>query len=341
MRALRTILIAVVALGVAGIAGAAGPMTLTRTGDLYTAGARDNTVVVTIQNADGTLEELAVPQSAAAVPSSVQVGVDEVTGGLYILWQKKSGLDARLRLAGYLDGTWIGPTTFAGNDGTAAYNPQLLLHRAVSTITEDNVDGGEPVETEIATTFLHLVWWSQTSEYDPGVARYVAVALDQEGVPQFRDAEIVDLIDFLPYGIACSEIENVDNLRHPKLFVDPKTGNPHVFATDIPYCIFQILELQPEIVEEEGDDETDKRRRQIIILRQGTMIAMRSDLPFATGRLEIGRGLKLIMHWDAEEDGVLNYLELDRDGISATKRLVLGDGLNHEQAVDLIRGLTK
>jgi len=339
MRPIRIFLIAVIALGVAGVAGAAGPMTLTRAGDLYTAGTRDNQVVVTARLADGTLSELYVPQSAAAVAGSVQVGVDEATGGLYVLWQKKTGMDARLRLAGYLDGTWIGPMTVAGNDGTAAYNPQLLVHRAVSTVTEAVGEDEEPVTTELATTFLHLVWWSQTSEYDVGVAQYVAVALDDEGVPQFRSAEVVDLVDFLPYGIACSEIEDFENLRHPKLFIEPKTGNPHVFASDISYCIFQILELQPE-VEETGED-ADKRRRQIIILRQGTMIAMRSDLPFAKAKLEIGRGLQLIMHWDADEEGRLNYLELDRDGISGTKSLTLGETLNHEQAVELIRGLAK
>jgi len=338
MRPIRTILIAVVALGVAGIVGASGPRTLTRAGELYSVGIRDNQVVVTARLADGTASELFVPQSAAAVPSSVQVGVDETTGALYVLWQKKTGAEARLRLAGYLDGTWIGPTTFTGNDGTAAYNPQLLVHRAVSTITEDLGEDEEPVTTEIATTFLHLVWWSQTSEYDVGVARYAAVALDEDGVPQFGTAETVDLIDFLPFGTACSDTFDVDNLRHPKLFIDPKTGNPHVFATDLSYCVFQILELRPEIVEE--DEGAEKRRRQIIILRQGSMIAVRSDIPFATSRLAIGRGLKLIMHWDSEDEGILNYLELDRDGISETKSLTLGETLNHEQAVELIRGLT-
>jgi len=338
MRPIRTILIAVVALGVAGIGAAAGPRTLTRAGELYSAGIRDNQVVVTARLADGTVSELFVPQSAAAVPSSVQVGVDETTGALYVLWQKKTGAEARLRLAGYVDGTWIGPTTFAGNDGTSAYNPKILVHRAVSTIAEEVGEDEEPVTTELATTFLHLVWWSQTSEYDVGVARYAGVALDEQGIPQFRSAETIDLVDLLPYGIACSEIDDFENLKHPKLFIDPKTGNPHVFATDISDCIFQILELRPEVVET-GED-ADKRRRQIIILRQGTMIAMRSDLPFAKGKLEIGHGLKLIMHWDAEEEGILNYLELDRNGISETKSLALSESLNHEHAVELIRGLT-
>ncbi len=338
MREVRYILIAVVVLGIAGMAGAVGPMTLTGAGDLYRVATHDNQVVVTARSADGTLSELVVPQSANAVADSLQVGVDEATGALYVLWQNKSGMDARLRLAGYLDGTWIGPTTFAGNDGTAAHNPQLLVHRAVSSITEDGGDGEAPVVTELATTFLHLAWWSRSSEDDVGVARYAAVAVDEEGVPQFRSMAPVDLIDFLPYGIACFNIEVGDNLKHPKLFLDPQTGNPHVFATDLASCIFQILELRPEVVEE--DEGTEKRRRQIIILRQGKMIALRPDLPFAKAKLEIGGDLKLIMHWDGDEGDLLLYLELDEEGISETKSLPLGKVLSHEQAVDLIRGLT-
>jgi hypothetical protein len=337
MKEVRYFLIAVVVLGIAGIAGAVGPMTLTGAGDLYRVATHDNQVVVAARYADGTVSELVVPQSANAVADSLQVGVDEATGTLYVLWQKKTGMDARLRLAGYLDGTWIGPTTFAGNDGTAAYNPQLLIHRAVSVITEDGVDGEEPVVTELATTFLHLAWWSQTSEEDVGIARYAAVAINDQGKPEFRNMAPVDLIDLLPYGIACFDIEVGDNLKHPKLFIEPKTGNPHVFATDLANCIFQILELGTEVVD--NDSGTAKRRRQIIILRHGATIALRSDLPLATGRLAAG-GSKMIMHWDGEEGDALHYLELDEEGISETKILPLDEMLSHEQAVDLIRGLT-
>ncbi len=338
MRGIRYILIAAIALGIAGISAATGPMTLTGAGDLYAVATHDNQVVVTARYADGTVSELIVPQSAAAVANSLQVGVDETTGALYVLWQKKTGMDARLRVASYIDDTWIGPITFAGNDGTAAYNPQLLIHRAVSVITEDGNEGEEPVVTELATTFLHLTWWSQTGEEDVGIARYAAVAINDQGKPQFWNMAPVDLIDLLPYGIACFDIEVGDNLKYPKLFIEPKTGNPHVFATDLANCIFQILELDTEVVDD--DSGTAKRRRQIIILRQGATIALRSDLPLATGRLAVGGGLKLIMHWDGDEDDLLHYLELDEEGISETKSLPLDETLNHEEAVDLIRGLT-
>jgi hypothetical protein len=338
MKEVRYFLIAAVALGVVGTSAAAGPMALTNAGDLYSVAQRDHRVVVTARYADGTVSELVVPQSAAAVADSLQVGVDDTTGALYVLWQRKTGMEARLRLASHVDGTWIGPTTFAGNYGTAAYNPQMLIHRAVSSITEETGEGEELVVTEVATTFVHLAWWSQVSDDDVGVARYAAVAITEEGVPQFGDMEPVDLIDLLPYGIACFNIEVGDNLKHPKLFIEPKTGYPHVFATDLANCLFQILELTPEVADD--DVGTEKRRRHIIILRNGSMIALRRDLPFAKGRIEVGGGLKLIMHWDDEESDVLHFLELKSEGISETKNLPLDQTLSHEQAVDLIRGLT-
>jgi hypothetical protein len=244
-------------------------------------------------------------------------------------------MDARIRLAGYLDGTWIGPVTFAGNDGTAASNPQMILNRVVSTYDEDVEGEEEPVEVEIATTFLHLTWWSKTSEEDVGAAQYMPVPIDEDGTPIFREAEPVSLIDFLPYGIACFDIGPAENLKHPKLLMDPRSGNPNVFATDLNSCLFQIFELRPEVVE----DTTTKRRRHIIILRNPSTVALRPDLPLAATKIEVGSGLKLIMHWDGDEE-TLQYLELDRDGLSETKSLSLDETLSHEQAVELIRGLT-
>lgn len=342
MRGIRICLIAALALGVAGVAGAAGPMVLTRDGTLYSAATEDNQVVVTARYSDGTVSEIFVPQSAAALESTLQVDVDEATGSLYVLWQKGEGMDARLRLAGYLDGTWIGPRTFAGGDGTAALNPIMLIHRTVTEEIEGVDDDGEPIVTESATSFLHLAWWSQYSDNDAGLAVYAAVVLNNYGVPQWGDMDPVELYDLLPYGVGCFEFEASDNLRHPKLFVDPQSGNPHVFATDLASCHFQIIELLPGSVEEETQN-AEKRRRQIIILRHVSAIALRPDLPLETCKLAVGSGLKILMYWDSEEpeQEAVNYLELDEKGVSETKVLTLDERLDHEQAVELIRELAR
>jgi hypothetical protein len=335
MRSIRSCLIAVIVLGVAGSAGAAGPMALTRAGDLYNVAIGHNLVVVTARYADGTVSDLVVPQSALAVPESLQVGVDETTGAIHVLWQRQTGMNARLRLATFIDGTWIGPTTFAGYDGTAAFNPQMLIDHVVTTVKDEGDEGEDPTFEDVAATFLHLAWWSQASADDPGMAKYAAVRIDEQtGEPQFWDMAPIELVDLLPFGIVCFDLIAGDNLKHPKLFFDPQTNNPHVFATDITNCHFQILEVGSEI------EVVDKRRRQIIILRKATMIALRPTLPLATGRLEVGSGLKLLMHWDGEDD-TLNYVELDPEGISATKTLHLTSDLSHEQAVGLVRELAR
>jgi len=340
MRGARAALVVVLLLGVAGIA-AAGQMTLTRSGDLHRVAQVDGALMVTSVFADGTVDEVMVPQSAAAVPSSLQVGVDEASGTLYVLWQRKTGMNAKLRFAAFVDGTWFGPTVIAGGDGTAAFNPQMLLHRAKTTITEPAVEGEDPVVTELATTFVLLAWWSQTSEEDPGVARYASVPIGEDGLPRFEDMGSEILSDLLPYGYACFDLAATDNLKHPKLFLDPQSGNPYVFATDLDYCVFHILELRPEV--EVIDDGFNKRRRHVVVLRSGPRIALRKSLPLSTAKLEVGSGLRLIMHWDrdSEEKALLQYLELDAEGVSETKTLTLGEHLNHEQAVELIRGLTR
>ena len=337
MRGIRICLIAAIALGVAGVAGAAGPMVLTSDGDLYSAGTRDNQVVITARYADGTVSEHFVPQSAAAIESSMQVEVAAATGAVYVLWQKWTGMDARVRLAGYLDGTWLGPRTFAGGDGTAASNPVMLIHRAVNEVVEGMDEDGEPIVAELATSFLHLAWWSQFSDDDPGLAVYAGVELFTNGMPSFGEMEPVELSDLLPYGFACFEVEAGDNVRHPKLFIDPQSGNPHVFATDLSNCLFQIYELIPQI--EEEDLVLAKRRRQIIILRKAAIRALRQELPLAKSTLVIGGGLKILMHWDSEIDNAVHYLEVDLEGASETKILMLDEGLGHEQATKLIREL--
>jgi hypothetical protein len=330
-------LIAVVVLGVAGVAGAAGPMALTRTGDLYSVATVDNQVVVTARYADGTVSELFVPQSSAAVEDSLQVGVDEATGSVFVAWQKLHGLDAKVRFAALVGGTWVGPRTLAGNDGSSARYPQLLVHRAQSEVVEAGGDDsdGEPFTSVLETTFVNVVWWSQQFEGDTGSAFHLSIPLNSEGIPLFGLSRESMLSDLLPYGMLCVEIAAVDSLLHPKFFVDPQSGNPHVFLTDFESCAFHIMELQPEVVENEA---SDKRRRQIIILRHAQTVTIRPDLPLAASKFSVGRDLSIVAHWDRDET-LIEYVTMDRSGVSDYKTLEIGPTLSHEQAVELIRGL--
>jgi hypothetical protein len=339
MKGVRVILIAVIAFGLAGIAGAAGPRTLTKAGDLFSVAVVDNQVVLSAKFADGTFMESAVPQSAGAVERTVQVSVDPATGAVLVLWQRLQQMNARIKLAALVDGTWVGPTTIAGNDGTAAFNPQMVIHQSISRYLDESADGSDPVEYEIATTFLHLLWWSQATELQPGSAHYAAVRLDSHGVPEFVDLQERVLADLLPYGTLCREIENIETLKHPMLFIDPQSSNPHMFFTDYEGCAFHIMELQPTVEIVDDDVSETKRRRQIIILRHRTTVGIRPNLKLESAKLEVGANLSIVMHWDGDNE-TLNYVQLDQNGTSEVKTLKLDENLNHERAVELIRGLT-
>jgi hypothetical protein len=336
MKGVRAALLAAFVLGIGGTAAAEGPLALAKTGELYSVASFEDQVVITAQETDGTLSRLFVPQSASAIEDSLQVGVDEASGALYVVWQRNTGMDAKVRFAAYVDGTWIGPRTLGGNDGTAARHPQMLVHRASTAYVEELETGGQPIISTLETTFVHVVWWSQQFEGDSGSARSISIPVSEDGSPIFAQSEEWVLEDLLPYGAACFEIEAVDSLQHPKIFVDPQSGNPHVFLTDFIGCAFQVMELRPQVID---DDAVAKRRRQIIILRHAQTVTIRPDLPLARAKFAVGHNLAIVAFWDQDEASI-DYIRMDRSGISDKRTLALSGALSHEQAVELIRGLT-
>jgi len=333
MRGLRATLIAAVMVTVAAM-GAAGDMTLTTTGDLYRIAQAEDGLVITATLADGTAVEYTVPQTAGTATSALNLAVDPVSGGLFVLWQQDEADIATVNFAGYVNELWTGPVTIAGGDGSAAANPQMMIYRAVDVVEEEGEDG-EPIVIEVASTFLHLSWWSYSETVDDGDAYYQPVPVDDEGQAGLDDYEPVMLSDLLPYGIHCDGIQDAPALATPKLFSDPQSGFPHLFATDFSECLFYILQIGHDV----DIDPVTERRRHTIILRHGGTIPVDTDLPLATSQIEVGHGMSLVMYWDGE--GSVEYMQLDQNGSSDVRALPIGEDLSHEQAVDLIRGLTR
>ena len=328
MRRARATLIAILLVGMA-VTASAGDMTLTRTGELYRVAPSEDGLVLSHRLSDGSVTTSLIPQTAGIAATSVQVGVDELTGAVYVMWQDGSELDARIDIAWHLDETWTGPFTIAGADGTAAENPQLMLDRVVTEVEEE----GETFE--FATTFLHLSWWNFVEDRDDGTAYLASVSLDEAGNPNINEYVPVALSDLLPYGIGCNGIEDAAGLAHPKLFVDPQSGVPHVFATDFSNCVFQILKLDYEYVEELIGEV--KRRRHVVIVGRASMIAVNPDMVLANTKVAVGHGLDVVMYWDAPS--AVKYVQLDEDGIPPVQSLPIDENLTREQAVEMIRSL--
>ena len=117
MRTARATLIAILLVGMA-ISATAGDMALTRGGDFYRVAQSNYGLVVHHRSAYGTVGEYLIPQTAGISATSMQVGVDELTGTVFVAWQRGTELEATIEIAWLGDEWWMGPYTMAGGDGS-------------------------------------------------------------------------------------------------------------------------------------------------------------------------------------------------------------------------------
>lgn len=328
MRGARATLIAILLVGMA-VTASAGDMALTRNGEFYRVAQSNDGLVVNHRFTDGTVAGYLIPQTAGIAATSVQVGVDEQTGAIFVVWQTGEELDAVIHIAWLANEWWRGPYSIAGGQGTAVENPQMMIDRVVTVVEED----GESIE--VATSFLHLVWWDYLETREDGSALLASVPLDENGNPQIDVFQPIALSDLLPYGIGCEGIDDAAGLAHPKVFVDPQSGAPHIFATDFSNCLFQILKIDYDIEEYWVGD--IKRRRHIVLLGHSSMIATNPDIILSSAKVEVGHGLDVVMYWDTED--AVAYVQLDENGVPPVQSLAYGEGLTREQAIEMVRSL--
>jgi hypothetical protein len=328
MKGIRIAVVIAALVGTAAVA-AAGDMVLTRSGDLYRIAQTEDGLSITGTLSDGSVVEHTVPQTDGVDASFLNLVVDKQADAIFVLWQEGADVASVVNFASLNGAVWYGPVTLAGGDGAAAASPRMIRDRVVSEV---DLDG---TIIEVATTFLHMVWWGFVDSPDDGAAFYAPVALDDEGQPVFDGFEPIALSDLLPYGIACEGIENAAELAHPRFFVDPKSGLPQVFATDFAECLFQILEIGYEVIV----DPVTERRRHSVVFGRSNMIGIDRDLPLDSSWVAVGRDQTLVLYWDSE--GAVEYVRLAEQGSSDIMSLELGDDLSHRQAIDLIRSLVE
>jgi hypothetical protein len=161
------------------------------------------------------------------------------------------------------------------------------------------------------------------------------VPLSETGQPEIDSFLPVALRDLLPFGIGCEGISDARGLAHPKLFIDPQTGAPHVFATDFSNCVFQILRIYYELIEEQVGD--TKRRRHIVLLGRESMMAANPDIILSNAKVEVGHNLDLVMYWDS--NGAIDYVQLGMSSLPPVQSLPYGDALSRDQAIEMVRSL--
>ncbi len=318
---------------------AAGPMVLTSDGQLYKVWASPEEGLVLSHVAAGAEnQEFIIPQSLNVSLESVSVLVYEKTTTVFVLWEDLSNEISRIRLAVLKDQSWAGPMTLGGEAGFATSSPQMLLDTATSTITTTDPNDPEDTSTEVLeTTFLHCVWWQHDESSGFGHAMYLAIPLDDNGFPQINESSPIDLQDLLPFGIGCTETPDIEGLAHPQ-FLRSSEGDPLLFTTDFSNCVFHILQIQYEVLDENDPANLEKRRRQIAVFRTGDMsMLIPPDVVLTDAKMLLGSDYSVLIYWD-EEDGV-HWIRASSEGWSMTKVLRVDEELNHEQAVNLLRGM--
>jgi len=328
-------LLAIVA--AAGTAGARDMnVTLGKDGTLCRVERGADGLILTVRPSAGGGALTDVPQTADPAIRNIQVGYATESGTVVLVWERDINSEqAIIQLATWREGTWFGPITIAGDDGIRTANPAMLLQHV---LTEPQTEGEERLET----TFIHLAWWRDEDSEDGGWAMYAAIPLGDDGTPRLDRMQEMALHQLIPYGIGCDlTATQRQALVHPAFTVDPETGAPLLFFVDVDDCLFEILQLAVQVEEGDGDGDTftSQRRRHVVVFGVRKDIALPPILDLTGAQFEVGHGMTVVGYWDTAEG--INYIRMDDTGWSDTKTLQVGNGLTHEQAVELVRNLAR
>lgn len=334
MRRLIFTLILAGCFGVAGFAGA-DPMVLTSGGHLYKVQSADAGLVLSLSGPDIDDWEAIVPQTHGLSSEGVVLVVDEATATPYILWADTVDDFSSIYFAALVDGAWYGPVVLAGDDGTTVSNPHAMIHTARTVVDFDDAD--RPIFME--TTFLHTVWWRHDNVTALGHAMFSPIPLDEYGMPLMEDAAIYDLENLLPYGFGCDDNPDVAGLTSARFFIGDG-GQPQLFTPDFADCVFQLLGIEYEVVEEDIPGTGEKRRRHISVFNAGDVVmAIPPNIMLENAKMFLGHDSSVLIYWDAPD--AVEWLLSDTEGWTEVRRLPLDDDVTHERAVELLRVLAR
>lgn len=164
------------------------------------------------------------------------------------------------------------------------------------------------------------------------------IVLDESGRPMLGDSDVYELRTLTPWGVGCDAADHAEELSHPKLFVDPGTGDTHILYVDLTDCLFEIVRLHPVLDADDDDEATQHRRRHVIEFGVRKDIVISPDLQLEGTSFEVGYDLAVVGHWDVD-DGI-EYIRMDHTGWSDVHTIGL-ESISHEDGIRLIRKLVR
>jgi hypothetical protein len=269
----------------------------------------------------------------------LQVGYDEQTSALLLLWTEDISAYSHIRLGVFRDGVWTNSPLLPSQGISRAYNPQMqITHQRVTYLDENDVSVAR------TSSIVSVIWWEEASELQArlGVLFLDAAAFDPANL------SVYDL-PVLTGGVGATEYGDVPSgaYLYPSLQADGLSGAVLASYADLNADGHRVLRISfPEFQGKPSEEaNVDWKRRHIPIVgiaSQGPLARM-SPRRHPLDKREkgvgtsIGGGYRPTLYW--LEENSLKYTRLGATEWEPVRSIAIDETMTYEKALALVVGM--
>jgi hypothetical protein len=265
----------------------------------------------------------------------LQLGFDEQTGTLLLLWTEDISAYSHIRVGVFRDGAWTNSPLLPSQGISRAYNPQMrVTHQTVSYLDENDATVTK------TSSIVAVVWWEEATWLQ---ARLAVLFLDES---EFDSANLaVYDLPALTGGIGASRYNDVPAGAYlfPSLQADGLSGAILAAYADLHDAQLRVLKVQfPDFQgkpSEQGNMDWKRRHIPIVgVMSEGPVPGgapgMKEKLGVGTS---IGTGYRPTLYW--LEDSSLKYMRLGATDWEPIHSIAIDATMTYEKALDLVVGM--
>ena len=269
----------------------------------------------------------------------LQLGYDEQTGALLLLWTEDISAYSHIRIGVLRDGVWTNSPLLPSQGISRAFNPEMrITHQRVTYLDEDDAVVAK------TSSIVSVVWWEEAAAYQ---ARFAVLFLDQAAFDPANLA-VYDL-PVLTGGAGATQYGDVPSgaYMYPSLQADGLSGALLASYADLQAGSHRVLSIRfPDFQgkpSEEGNAEWKRRHIPIVgIVSGGPLADMTPRLPPGAKRekgvgTSIGSGYRPTLYWLDESS--LKYTRLGASAWEPVRSIAIDETMTYERALELVVGM--
>ena len=269
----------------------------------------------------------------------LQLGYDEETGSLLLLWTEDISAYSHIRIGVFRDGAWTNSALLPSQGISRAYNPEMrMTHQRVTYLDENDATVAK------TSSIVSVVWWEESSEFQ---ARLAVLFLDQAGFDPANLA-VYDL-PVLTGGVGATAYGDVPSgaYMYPALKADGLSGSLLASYADLQAGSHRVLSIRfPDFQGKPSEPENlEWKRRHIPIVgiaAGGPLAEMTPRVPPGSKRekgvgTSIGSGYRPTLYWLDESS--LRYTRLGASEWEPVRGIAIDETMTYERALDLVVGM--